>query len=210
MILHGYWRSSAAYRVRIALNLKGVAYRQKSHDLRSGEQHSSSYRSIAAHGFVPALEVDGAILIESPAILEYIETRWSDPPLLPADPVDAAVVRAMVGIVACDIHPLNNLRVLNALRSDFGATQKQVVQWVGRWVCAGFDALETMVARHGGIHAFGDTPTLADCCIVPQIYNAQRFAVPLDDYPRLMAAAQATLAIPAVGQAHPDRQPDAD
>lgn len=209
LTLHGYWRSSASYRVRLALALKGIDYRQVTHDLRLGEQAAPAYLALAPHGLVPALAHDGGLLIESPAILEWIEARWPSPPLLPADPDAAAVVRAMVALVACDIHPLANLRVLTALRRDLGASEAQVQAWIADWIGRGFIALEALIARHGGRFAFGDQPSLADCVIVPQVYNARRFAVPLEAYPRLLGAAEALLALPAADAAHPDRQPDA-
>ena len=209
LTLHGYWRSSASYRVRLALALKGLDYAQVTHDLRHGAQAASDYLALAPHGLVPALEHDGQVLIESPAILEWIEARWPTPPLLPANPDAAAMVRAMAALVACDIHPLNNLRVLKALRADLGASEEQVGHWIADWTGRGFAALEALIARHGGRFAYGDTPTLADCLIVPQVYNARRFAVPLDAYPRLVAADAALCALPEVAAAHPDAQPDA-
>lgn len=209
IVLHGYWRSSAAYRVRIALALKGVAFEQVTRNLVKGEQRDPAYLHLAPHGLVPALEADGTVVIESPAILEWIEARWPTPPLLPGDPDSAAVVRAMSAVIACDIHPINNLRVLNELRSAFGATDDQVKAWVGRWISAGFEALETLIARHGGNYAFGDSVTLADCYLVPQVYNARRFRVDLTPFPHLEAAADAASGLPAFLSAHPDNQPDA-
>ena len=209
IVLHGYWRSSAAYRVRIALGLKGLAYRTVAHDLRAGEQRDPAYLALAPHGLVPAIEHDGTILIESPAILEWLEARWPMPALLPDAPEDAAMVRAMAALIACDIHPLNNLRVLNMLRSSFGADNAQVKAWIAHWVAEGFVALETLVARHGGPFAFGAVLTLADCYLVPQVYNAERYGVDLGGFPCILAAAEAARAIPAVAAAHPDRQPDA-
>ncbi|QGP80613.1 maleylacetoacetate isomerase [Sphingobium sp. CAP-1] len=208
-VLHGYWRSSAAYRVRIALNLKGVVYDQVAHDLRHGEQRAAEYLAIAPHGLVPALEVDGRVLIESPAIIEWIDTRWPTPALLPADPDAAATVRAMAAIIACDIHPLCNLRVLRTLKA-MGHSQDEIDHWVRRWIGDGFAALEQMVARHGRGFCFGDTPTAADCHLVPQLYNADRFALDLTPYPALVAAGAAARALPAIAAAHPDLQPDAD
>lgn len=210
IILHSYWRSSAAYRVRIALALKGLAYTQVAHDLLAGEQSDPAYRVLAPHGLVPAIEYAGTVLIESPAILEWLEARWPLPALLPAAQADAATVRAMAALIACDIHPLNNLRVLNALRSEFGASKSQVKAWIARWVTAGFSALEILVERHGRGLAFGATPTLADCYLVPQVYNAQRYGVDLAPFPCIIAAAQAACAIPAIAATHPDLQPDAD
>ncbi|ANI80001.1 MULTISPECIES: maleylacetoacetate isomerase [Sphingobium] len=209
LTLHGYWRSSAAYRVRIALNLKGVDYAQVSHDLTTGAQRQGDYLAIAPHGLVPALETGGTILIESSAILEWIEATWPTPPLLPESADEAAIVRSMAALIGCDIHPLNNLRVLNRLRADFNASEEQVRAWIHHWIEAGFGPLEQMVAQHGGGFAFGDAPTMADCYTVPQLYNARRFGVDLSPYPRLIAAGEAATSLPAVEAAHPERQPDA-
>jgi maleylpyruvate isomerase len=210
VVLHGYWRSSAAYRVRIALALKGVEFRQVAHDLREGEQRDPDYLRLAPHGLVPALEVDGAVLIESQAIIEWIEQRWPEPPLLPSNPTDAAYVRAMVALIACDIHPLNNLRVANALRSEFGASGEQIKAWMARWIGEGFRALELLIAERGGMYAFGDSPTLADCFVVPQVYNARRYEIDLAPYPRLEATADGAALLPAFIAARPENQPDAD
>lgn len=207
-VLHGYWRSSAAYRVRIALGFKGIAFRQVPHDLRTGEQHDPVYLAVAPHGLVPALEHDGQVLIESPAILEWIEAKWPDPALLPDCPNAAAKVRAIAALIGCDIHPLNNLRVLTRIRSQFGADNAQVKDWIGHWIHAGFGALETLIARDGGRFAFGDTPTMADCYLVPQVYNAERYKVDLGAYPHTLAVAEAARALPAFAAAHPELQPD--
>lgn len=206
ILLHGFWRSSAAYRVRIALGLKGLAYRQQPLDLLAGEQHDAAYVQIAPHHLVPALEFDGQVLIESPAILEWIDAKWPEPPLLPADIDKVAIVRGMAALIACDIHPLNNLRVLSAIRDDFGATNPQVKAWIARWIVQGFTALETLVARHGGTFAFGDTPTLADCYLVPQIDSAERYRVDLQPFPRLRAAGEAARALTAIAAARPELQ----
>jgi maleylpyruvate isomerase len=207
--LHGYWRSSAAYRVRLALNLKGVAYTQAAHDLRRGDQASETYRALQPQGLVPALEAEGGPFVQSPAILEWIEEQFADPPLLPADAAGRAIVRGMAAIIACDVHPLNNMRMLKAIRA-LGADEAQVQAWIARWIGEGFTALETLVARHGDGFAFGATPTLADCFLVPQLYSAERFDVDLAPYPRLVAAGAALRALPAAQAAHPDRQSDAD
>lgn len=210
MILHGYWRSGAAYRVRIALALKGLAYETQGHDLRTGAQKAADYVALNPQGMVPALQIDGAVLTQSPAILEWLEETHPQPPLLPSEPLSRARVRAMAALIACDIHPLNNLRVGKSLREDFGADQAAVDAWAARWIVPGFTALEALVERDGQGWCFGDTPTLADACLIPQIYSAHRFNVPLDAYPRLLAIDAAAQAHPAFIAAHPDRQPDAD
>ena len=210
MTLHGYWRSGAAWRTRIALALKGLEYDQRGVDLRTGAQRSDAFVALNPQGMVPALEVDGAVLTQSPAILEWLEETHPLPPLLPADPVARAQVRAMAALIGCDIHPLNNLRVGKALRESFGADQAAVDAWAERWIAPGFAALEALVVRHGAGWCFGDVPTLADCYLIPQIYSARRFNVPLDAFPRLLAVDSAAAAHPAFAAAHPDRQPDAD
>lgn len=189
LTLHGYWRSSAAYRVRLALGLKGLSYDSIAHDLRTGAQSAEAYRALQPQGLVPALETSDGVLIQSPAILEWIEERYPDPPLLPEDSVGRATVRAMAAIVACDIHPINNLRVLTHLREELHADEAAIRRWIGRWVTEGFAALETLIARHGAGYAYGDRPSLADCHILPQVYNAERFAVDLTPFPELIAAA---------------------
>ncbi len=208
--LHGYWRSSAAYRVRLALALKGLPYDQQPHDLRTGAQADADYLAFAPQGLVPALETDDGVLTQSPAILEWLEERYPRPPLLPAGAGDRAVVRAMAAAIGCDIHPLNNLRVLKRLRGDLTADEAQVNAWIAHWITTGFAALEVMIARHGAGFAFGDMPTLADCYLVPQVYSAERFAVDLSPYPALTRAAAALAALPHAAAAHPQAQPDAD
>ncbi|SFP87547.1 maleylacetoacetate isomerase [Sphingomonas rubra] len=207
LTLHGYWRSGTSYRVRLALALKNIPYQQATHDLRRGGQRAPDYLALQPQGLVPALDTGDAVLTQSPAILEWLEERYPDPPLLPADPTDRAIVRAMAALIACDIHPLNNLRVLTALRTDFAADEAQVNAWIARWIATGFAALETMVQRHGAGFAFGDTPTLADCHLVPQLYAAERFAVDLAPYSALVAAGARLRAL--APSAHPDAQPDA-
>jgi maleylpyruvate isomerase len=205
--LHSYWRSTAAYRVRIGLNLKGLGYSHMTHDLRKGEQTTPAYRAVNAQALIPALEIDGAVLTQSLAILEWLEETRPEPPLLPKAPLDRARVRAMAALVACDIHPLNNLRVLDRLRAQFSADNDAVKTWIRTWIAEGFAALETQL--DGGPWCFGEAPTLADCCLVPQVYSAQRFDVPLDAYPRIRTVADSALAHPAFQQAAPERQPDA-
>ncbi len=210
LILHGYWRSSAAYRVRIALNLKQLSYEQVEHDLRAGAQHDAAYKAIAPAGLVPAIEQDDQTFVQSTAILEWLEERWPEPPLLPASPDDRAVVRAMAATIACDIHPLNNLRVLKYLKNNLNRTQEDIDAWIAHWIGTGFEALEVLIGRYGSGFAFGDQPTMADCLLVPQVFNAERFKVDLAGYPKLVAATEQARALPAFVAAHPDRQPDAD
>jgi len=210
LVLHGYWRSSAAYRVRIGLNLKGLAFRQATLDLRSGDQRAAAYRELAPIGLVPTLEADGLRVTQSLAILEWLEERHPGTPLLPEQAEARAIVRAMALIVACDIHPINNLRVLSALRSDFAASEAMVQKWIARWIEEGFTALETMVAEHGGTFCFGDRPTIADCCLIPQVYNARRFGIDLNVFPRLVATEVQCLGLDAFHRARPELQPDAD
>lgn len=210
MILHGYWRSGAAYRVRIALALKGIRYETRGHDLRTGAHKDPAYVALNPQGMVPALETDGLVLTQSPAILEWLDEAHPDPALLPADAVGRARVRALAAVIGCDIHPLNNLRVGKALRETFGADQAAVDAWAARWIAPGFDALETLVARDGAGWSYGATPTLADCYLIPQLYSARRFNVALEAWPRLLAVEAQANAHPAFQAAHPDRQPDAD
>ena len=210
MILHGYWRSGTSYRTRIALNLKGLAYETSPVDLRTGAQKSEAYLALNPQGLVPALETDnGLVLTQSPAILEWLEEAHPAPALLPSGAADRAVVRAMAALIGCDIHPLNNLRVLKAVR-ELGADQTGVDAWAGRWILDGFTALEAMVTRHGEGWCFGDAPSLADCYLIPQIYSARRFNVDLTAFPRLLAVEAQADRHPAFVAAHPDNQPDAD
>lgn len=207
--LHSAWRASAPYRVRIGLNLKGVAYDYVPVDLVKGQQQSPEYHAVNAQDLVPALVLeDGRVLTQSLSILEWLEETQPGPALLPKDPLDRQAVRAMATIVACDIHPLNNLRILKAL-AGLGVEEPKRNEWVHRWIGDGFSALEQMVARHGGGYAFGDTPTLADCCLVPQVYNAGRFGVDMTPYPAIAAANARALDHPAIAAAHPNHQPDA-
>jgi maleylpyruvate isomerase len=210
LVLHGYWRSGAAYRVRIALNLKGLAYEQRNHDLRTGAHRDRAYLGLNPQGLVPALETPHGLITQSVAIMEALDEGWPEPPLLPRAPGERALVRAMVGVVACDIHPLNNLRVLQVLKGDFGADQPRLDAWAARWIAPGFEALETMIAQYGAGWSCGDTPTLADCCLVPQVYSAARFNVDLSPFPRILEIEERAARHPAFAAAHPSRQPDAD
>ncbi len=210
MILHGYWRSGASYRVRIALALKGIGYDLAAHDLRTGEQKAADYLAVNPQGMVPALQTGDRVLIQSPAILEWLEETHPSPPLLPSGADDRAAVRAMCALIGCDIHPLNNLRVLKALRADFAADQAAVNAWAAAWIAPGFDALQALVDRHGTDWCFGDAPTLADCYLIPQLYSARRFDMDLSPWTHLLAVEARAQAHPAFEAAHPDRQPDAD
>ena len=212
--LHTYWRSSAAYRVRIALAHKGLEYESvPRHLLRDGgEQRRADYLALNPQGFVPALEHDGVVLTQSLAICEYLEECFPRPPLLPNGSHERATVRAMALAVACDIHPLNNLRVLQHLRAELGQDDDGLGRWARHWISRGFDALEQMVARHcgDGRHCFGEAVTLADVCLVPQVANARRVQLDLAPWPRLMAATSYLESLPAFAAARPDVQPDAE
>jgi maleylacetoacetate isomerase len=208
LILHSAWRASAPYRVRIGLNLKGLAYDYAPLDLAGSQHHQPAYAALNPQRLVPTLEVDGQILTQSLAILEWLDEAVPQPALLPADPFERATVRAMAEIVACDIHPVNNLRILRAL-SGLGVEEEARNAWARRWIHDGFSALEPMIARHGRGYAFGDTPSLADCCLVPQVYNAARFQTDLTPFPALRAAVERALEHPAFKAAHPNLQPDA-
>ena len=210
MILHGYFRSSAAYRTRIALNLKGVAYEQHAVDLRTGAQRSEVFLKLNPQGLVPALEVEGAVITQSAAILEWLDETYPEPALMPDDALGRAQVRGMIGLIASDIHPLNNLRVLTALRETFGADQARIDAWAGGWMIPGFEALTALTTKQGRGWLHGATPTLADCYLIPQLYSARRFNVDLTPFPALTAIEDRALAHPAFAAAHPDRQPDAD
>jgi maleylpyruvate isomerase len=210
LVLHGYWRSTASYRVRVALALKGLDYQQAPHDLRTGAHRDPEFKILAPHSLVPVLETQDGVISQSLAILEWLEETYPIPALLPRSPGDRAIVRGVAAAIACDIHPLNNLRVLDALRGEFSASSVQVSAWIGRWIREGFTGLETLISRHGGAFTFGEAPGFADCCLVPQVYSARRFGVELQDFPRILAVDERVRAIPAVAEAHPERQPDAD
>ncbi len=207
--LHDYWRSSSAWRVRIALGLKGIDYRRVPRDLLAGEQRSDDYLALAPQGLVPALEADGMVLTQSVAIIEWLDECLPDPPLLPADANGKAVVRAMAALIASDIQPLQNLRVLKAIKARFGAEQDAIDAWARHWIEEGFTALETMVARHGGGFCFGDSPGLADCLLIPQMYNGERYNAELARFPALLAVRQRCEALAGFAAAHPSRQPEA-
>jgi maleylacetoacetate isomerase len=205
-ILYDYHRSSAAYRVRIALNLKGVDYESRPVNLLESAQRGDDYRELNPQGLIPMLEIDGHRLTQSLSIIVYLDQVFPDPPLVPRDPADGAHVRAMALAVACDIHPLNNLRVLKYLKGQFGRSQEEVDAWYAHWITEGLSGLEAIAKAGAGRFLFGDAPTIADVCLVPQLYNARRFNVPLDDYPTLLRADENANALDAFAAAHPDRQ----
>ena len=205
-ILYDYYRSSACYRVRIALNLKGIEYEARRVNLQTGEQKSEAYRELNPQGLIPMLEIDGRRLTQSVAIINYLDLRFANSPLIPASAAERAHVVAMAMTIACDIHPLNNLRVLKYLKNELGHSQEETDAWYAHWISEGLPALEAMAAPRAGKFLFGDAPTGADVCLVPQLYNARRFNVPLDAYPTLLRADENANNMEAFAAAHPDRQ----
>ena len=211
MKLYSYFRSSAAYRVRIALNLKGLPYETVSIHLtkEGGKQFSPDYKAVNAQMRVPALELDGGeVLTQSLAIIDYLDEMHPRPPFLPSDPVQRANVRAVAQAIACDIHPLNNVGPLKYIKSTLGKDQAAIDAWYRHWILIGFEAVETWLIP--GPYAFGDRVTLADVCLVPQVANARRFNVPLESFPKIVGATAACLALPAFDKARPENQPDAE
>ena len=205
-VLHDYFRSSASYRVRIALNLKGVDYEQRSINLAKGEQQDAAFRDLNPQGFVPMLEMDGQRLTQSLAICDYLDANFEQNPFVPSDPADRSHVLALALTIACDIHPLNNLRVLKYLKCELDQDEETKDRWYRHWVTEGLTALEAMAAPRAGTFLFGDSPSLADICLVPQLYNARRFSVPIAQFPTLRRADETASAHPAFAAAHPDKQ----
>jgi maleylacetoacetate isomerase len=212
MIVHGYFRSSAAYRLRIAMYLKGLAYELRPVHLRKGEQKTDAYRAVNPQGLVPALETDdGAVLTQSLAIVEWLDETRPEPALLPKDPVARAHARAFAQVIACDVHPLQNLRVLRYLKSEYGQEQDGLDAWCRHWIEPGLAACEALLAREPeAAFAFGDRPGLAEVCLVPQMFSADRFGLDLAPFPRLRRLREACEALPAFADAHPSKQPDAE
>jgi len=204
--LYDYHRSSAAYRVRIALNLKRIDYQQKRINLLESEQKSDEYRALNPMGLVPMLEIDNLRLTQSLAIINYLDLRFANQPLIPASAAERAHVVSMCLTIACDIHPLNNLRVLKYLKNELDQPQDAIDRWYAHWISEGLPALEAMAAPKSGKFLFGDGPSAADVCLVPQLYNARRYNVPLDAYPTLLRAEENANKMEAFAAAHPDRQ----
>lgn len=209
IILYSYWRSSAAYRVRLALALKGVAYDYRAVDLRHGAQSASDYLDLNPQGLVPLLVDGGVRLSQSLAIIDYLDQAYPEPLLLPTEPHARARIHAAALTIACDVHPLNNLRVLRYLRKDLSITQEAIDEWARHWIASGFEALERSCADEPGPFLFGSRPSLADICLVPQMYNARRVDADLRGFPRLVEADAAFAAMPAYEAAKPESQPDA-
>lgn len=211
-VLYGYWRSGAAYRLRIALNLKGVEYDQVAVNLKTGEQKSEAWLAMQPQGLVPVLKVGDAMLMQSPAILEWIEETWPQPALLPSDPLERCRVRAWAAVIGCDTHPVQNLRILKAVADDLGQGPAGMKAWAHRWTQSGLAALETLVAQVPRETPFlhGEAPGMAEIYLLPQLVNARRWEVDLSAFPILMAAETACLALPAFQRAAPENQPDAE
>ncbi len=212
MKLHGYWRSSAAFRLRIALNLKGVAFEQVPVNIApvASEQLGDAFRRVNPQMRVPVLEADGHAMVQSMAVLEWLDEMWPEPPFLLVDPFERQAARAFADTIACDIHPLNNLSVLKVLKEQYGADDAAIAAWYADWVIRGFAALETVAAaRHPSPFLFGDRPGLAEICLVPQVWNARRFSIDLSAFPTLVSVDSACMGLDAFKAAAPEVQPDA-
>lgn len=211
MKLYGYFRSSASYRIRIILNYKKLDYDSIAVMLNRSEHKGEEFRKVNPQGFVPALDIGTTILAQSAAIAEYLEETYPDPPLLPLDAIERARVREIVGIVGCDIHPIQNLRILRYLRTEFGSDDESVEAWCRRWIGDGFGVIERLAAERssGGRHLVGDAPSLADVWLIPQVFNARRFGLDLTPYPAIVSIDTHCQAIDAFAKAHPARQADA-
>ncbi|MBP4047814.1 maleylacetoacetate isomerase [Chromobacterium violaceum] len=209
-VLYGYFRSSAAYRTRIALNFKGLDYRYQPVNLLKGEQRSPAYLAINPQGLVPLLDDGGVKIAQSLAICEYLDEAYPDTPrLLPGGPAERARIRSFALAIAADIHPLQNTRVGKYLQTEYGKDEDGKAEWIRHWIRTGFDALEKMLAESPSRYAAGDEPTLADVCLLPQVFSARRFGVDLAPYPNLVRVTDALEHLQAFAEAHPSRQPDA-
>lgn len=209
MKLYSYWQSTTSYRVRAALNLKGIPYEYVPVNLVSGDQSNAEYKALNPYGTVPLLILnDGTVLTQSLAIIEYLDAVYPDTQLIPGDPIKRAKVLAVAHGVAMDIHPVNNLRVVQALEADFSISDAQKAAWMVKWMSIGFAAIEAQLDGQTPF-AFGTTPSIADICIVAQTYNAKRWNVPLQDFPKLAGVVDQALSIPEIQAAHPSHQPDA-
>jgi maleylacetoacetate isomerase len=211
MKLYTYFRSSASFRVRIALNYKAIAWESAAINLPKSEQAQGAFRKLNPAGLVPALEDAGQLLSQSLAIIEYLEETHPQPPLLPAAPIDRAYVRAFAQIIACEIHPLNNLRTLKHLRRSYKLDEEGVNSWYRHWIAEGFAMMESHLAENGksGRHVYADQVTMADCCLVPQVFNAKRYECDIGPYPRVMRIFDACMKLDAFDAAQPSKQPDA-
>jgi maleylpyruvate isomerase len=211
MKLYSFFRSGTSHRLRIALNLKGIATDYAAVDLRVDEQLQAAFKAVNPQGLVPALDTGEQVLIQSPAIIEWLEEKYPTPALLPTGAEARAHVRALAAIVGCDIHPINNRRILQTLRQQFGANEDAINAWCGTWISAGFDAYEALIAADAqrGAFSFGDTPTLADVYLIPQVESARRFKIDLTQWPHIMAVEKACMALEAFQKAAPGQQPDA-
>ncbi|MFD2095482.1 maleylacetoacetate isomerase [Corallincola platygyrae] len=212
MTLYSYWRSSAAYRVRIALNLKGLSYHTEAIHLvkDGGQQHKPQYQHLNPSSLVPTLATPDGVLRQSMAIMEYLDEVAPNPPLLPTDPIHRAQSRALAMDICCETHPLNNLRVQQYLTREYHADADKKLAWMTHWMHLGFLPIEHQIAETGGVFAVGDTPTLADICLIPQVYNAKRFHVPLDKFPRIEEIWSRCNELDAFKSAAPEQQTDAD
>ena len=214
MKLYTFFRSSASYRVRIALNLKGISYEQAPIHLRrgGGEQLSAAYLAVNPQALVPALEVDGRILTQSLAIIEYLEDKFPNPPLLPKGSADKALVRSMALVIACEVHPIQNLRVLNYVKATYHQNNEEVNRWAQHWIDLGLGALQEMIIAQPkrGKFCFGNAPTLADVCLIPQLGNARRYGCDLANFPVILEIEKNCNVLPAFANAAPEKQPDAE
>ena len=211
MILHGYYRSSASFRVRIAMNIKNIEHTHVAHHLRKNEQTAPDYLKLQPQGLVPALQTKDDLLIQSMAIIEYLDEIHPNPPLLPTDPAAKAHVRALAQIISCDIHPIDNLRVLRYLRTEMDQDEPAVQKWYNHWITEGFAAFEKLASQHStGPFCYGGTPSLADICLVPQVFNAGNFKLDLSPYPTITRIHEACMALPAFADAAPGNQHDAE